>query len=239
MIIAGRVCVCVCVCVFVCVCICGGKCVIIILICWLWLSGRLPTEETHLVNETSRSSGRQTGREEEKEEETERWKCEKVVTTREEEKWRKRKRYMEAGRATPMPKCLMKCWANEVLAVYAINSNSNSNSNSIPPLPSPPAQPSPTWQRLDSQSDCRAAAPVKQVRNPIFTQRLLSGSTDPILSLPLSHGKFKWGLAGQNWPLQGARSGYYQEIGWMVRTRLSIWAGITRPLWRGVLGLRR
>ena len=140
------VCVCVCVCaraclcVRLCVCIWGGRrCVIIILICWLWLSGRLPTEETHLVNETSRSSGRQMGREEEKEEETERRKGEKVVTTREEEKWRKRKRYMEAGGATPVPKCLMKCWANEVLAVYAINSNS---------IPAPPFSPCPTLSHL-------------------------------------------------------------------------------------------
>lgn len=40
---------------WMCVRMVGGGCVIIILICWLWLSGRLPAEQAHLVNETSRS----------------------------------------------------------------------------------------------------------------------------------------------------------------------------------------
>lgn len=113
------------------------KCVIIIIISWLWLSGRLAAVHAHLVNETWRCSKK--GRK--------RWgrgKGGKVEeTTQRARKWWKtmkvQERYMEAVRAALMSCCLMKRWANEVLVVYIITSGSSSHSFLRLPFPLLPA----------------------------------------------------------------------------------------------------
>lgn len=133
----------------------GGRCVIIILICWLWLSGRLPADLAHLVNETLRSRDRERKRDEKKrwgrgnrdkgkklgERVMEKKKGKRKAGKRERDIWRQWEPHCY--------QCLMKRWANEVLAVYT--------SSSIHLLlPSPSVLPSPTWQHLDSQSGCSA-----------------------------------------------------------------------------------
>lgn len=67
----------------------------------------------------------------------------------------------------------MKCGANEVHVVHPLQQQQWWRQHpSIPPFcSSPSCRPAPTWRRLDSPSCCRDAAPVEQVRNPIFTQK--------------------------------------------------------------------
>lgn len=163
-------------------CVEGEKrgCVIIVIISWLWLSGRLAALRTHLLNETWRcwrAAGRREGGGE-----TERGR-----------KWWKPGKRKEGSRgeiyggseSALVPWCLMKCWANEVLVVYIITGSSSHSSLS--------ALPSPTCHSRDSQSGCGVATPAEQVTNPIFTQKLLSASAGRIPAF-LSHREFKWDL---------------------------------------------
>lgn len=69
--------------------------------------------------------------------------------------------------------------------VYIITGSSSHSSLS--------ALPSPHCQSRDSQSGCSAVTPAEQVTNPIFTQKLLSGSAALIPDV-LSHRECKWDL---------------------------------------------
>lgn len=75
----------------------------------------------------------------------------------------------------PVPQSLMKCWANEVLVVYSVTHSS------YLPLPYLPRA-----RDLTANLGYKAAAPVEQVRNPIFTLGLLSGTTCHIPSSSVS-----------------------------------------------------
>lgn len=145
-----------------------------VLICWLWLSGRLPAEQTHLVNETFRSRGEKDGEERGKEEVGKR-------RRQREEKWEREK---DMWRQWEPPWCHGVWWNVELMRSWRFTPSTAASTHSFHPPTR--ALPIPTWQRFDRQSGCSAAAPVEQVRNPIFTQGFLSGSIDPILSSSVS-----------------------------------------------------
>lgn len=131
----------------------------------------------------------------------------RVTTMRRERKRGERDIWWQ--RQPPRCQSLMKRWANEVLAVSTI-SGTHSFHLSL-------TLPSPTWPRLDSQSGLSkrgtTGAGQKSHFHPGALKWLHTSSHPPFFSLSENLSELCW---AKNWPLRGARSGYYQEIDWMV-----------------------